>query len=158
MIRPYLSDIINDHKTLENLRVHSSNEAQFGEWKIQLTMSINFMSSKDSDEIRNMHTKSDNLKIIIGSEANDIIEELCESLLRNYHDKLEESVKRNEFVRNRVDLLYYQLPKVSLQKTGSSYIDSCKWIKNKIATINPKNSYSNCFLYHLTYCIKLSKH
>ena len=55
MIRPYLSDIINDHKTPKNLRVHSSSEAigyktQFGEWKIQLTMSINFISSKNSDE------------------------------------------------------------------------------------------------------------
>ena len=27
MIRPYLSDIINDHKTPKNLRVHSSSEA-----------------------------------------------------------------------------------------------------------------------------------
>ena len=26
MIRPYLSDIINDHKTPKKLRVHSSNE------------------------------------------------------------------------------------------------------------------------------------
>ena len=33
MIRPYLSDIINGHKTLKNLRVHLSNETQFGEWK-----------------------------------------------------------------------------------------------------------------------------
>ena len=31
MIRPYLSDVINDHKTLRNLRVHSRNETQFGE-------------------------------------------------------------------------------------------------------------------------------
>ena len=43
MIRPYLSDIINDHKTPNFfLYVHSSNEVidyetQFGEWKIQLT-------------------------------------------------------------------------------------------------------------------------
>ena len=37
MIRPYLRDIINDHKTQ-------------GEWKIQLTMVINFISSKGSDE------------------------------------------------------------------------------------------------------------
>ena len=41
MIRPYLSDMINNHKTPKNLRVHSSNEVidyetQFGEWKIQL--------------------------------------------------------------------------------------------------------------------------
>ena len=26
MIRPYLSDIINDYKTFKNLKVHSSNE------------------------------------------------------------------------------------------------------------------------------------
>ena len=31
MIRPYSSDTINDHKTLKHLRVHSSNETQFGE-------------------------------------------------------------------------------------------------------------------------------
>ena len=43
-------------------------------------MSINFTSSKDSDETRNMHTKNDNIEIIIGSETNDIIEELCQSL------------------------------------------------------------------------------
>ena len=30
-IRPYLSDMINDHKTLKNLGVHSKNETQFGE-------------------------------------------------------------------------------------------------------------------------------
>ena len=36
IFRPQLSDIINDHKTLKNLRVHSSNEVidnktQYGE-------------------------------------------------------------------------------------------------------------------------------
>ena len=41
MIRPYLSDIINDNKTPNNLKVHSckeviDHETQFGEWKIQL--------------------------------------------------------------------------------------------------------------------------
>ena len=39
MIRPYLSDMINDHKTSKIFRVHSRNEAidyktQFGKWKI----------------------------------------------------------------------------------------------------------------------------
>ena len=47
-------------------------------------MSINFTSSKDSDEARNMHTKNDNIEIIIGSETNDIIEELCQSLLQKH--------------------------------------------------------------------------
>ena len=149
MIRPYLSDIINDHKTLKNLS-HSSNETQFGEWKIQLTMSINFISSKDSDETRNMHTKSDNIEIIMGSETNDIIEELRESLLQNYHNNLEESMRGSEFVPSGIDLLYYHLQRISLNRKGSSYIDSPKWLKNKKATINPKNNDNNCFQYALT--------
>ena len=60
MIRPYLRDTINNHKTQ-------------GEWKIQLTMGINFVSSKDSDGIRTMHTKSNNREIMIGNETSEII-------------------------------------------------------------------------------------
>ena len=44
IIGPFLSDIINDKKTQ-------------GEWKIQLSITINFMSFKDSDETRTMHSK-----------------------------------------------------------------------------------------------------
>ena len=43
-----------------------------GEQKTQLSMEINFVSSKDSDEIRTMHTKSDNIDILMGSETNDV--------------------------------------------------------------------------------------
>ena len=68
MIRSYLSNMINDYKTRR-------------EWKIQLTMSINFISSKDSDETCNMHAKSDNIEIMMGSETDDIIDELIKSLL-----------------------------------------------------------------------------
>ena len=54
MIKPYLSNIINDHKTRGLVRYHSVNktwvEETSSEWKIQLTMTINFISSKDSDE------------------------------------------------------------------------------------------------------------
>ena len=46
-------------------------------------MSINFISSKDSIETRNMHTKSDNIEIMMGSET-DIINEYFKSLLQKY--------------------------------------------------------------------------
>ena len=36
-------------------------------------MEINFVSSKDSDEIRIMYTKGDNIDILMGSETNDAI-------------------------------------------------------------------------------------
>ena len=155
MIRPYLRDIINDDKIPKNLKVHLSNEVfdyetQFGEWKIQLTMSINFISSKDSDETRNMHTKSNNIEITVGSQTNHIIEELFESLLQKYQEGLEESMKGSEFIFDSVNLLHYHLQKTSLKRIGSSYIDSPEWLKNKKATINPKNNDDNCFQYALT--------
>ena len=60
MIRPNLSDIINDHKTQGEWKVHSGNTVINykiqSEWKIQLTMTINFISSKDSNKTHTMHT------------------------------------------------------------------------------------------------------
>ena len=91
MIITHLRDIINDHKVHGKVKVHSSNDYETeGEWKIQSSMEINFVSSKDSDEIRIMHTKSDNIDILMVSETSDIIKELFESVLQNYQEGLEE--------------------------------------------------------------------
>ena len=48
-----------------------------------------------------------------------------------------------------IHTLYYNLNKVSLSR-GVSYIDSPKWLKNKKATINPKNKDDKGFQYALT--------
>ena len=72
-IRPYLSDIINNHKAQGECKIHLGNTIidykTQGEWKIHLTMKINFISFKDSDDTRTMHTKSDNIEIMLGSET-----------------------------------------------------------------------------------------
>ena len=134
MIRPYLSDIINDHKTQ-------------GEWKIQLTVSINFMYSKDFDETDTMHTESDDIEIMLSSETDEIIEELFEYFLQKYQEGLEENMRGRKFVFDSVDLLYYELHKINLNR-GGSYIDSPKWLKK--TTINPKNNLGKCLQYALT--------
>ena len=122
-----------------------------GEWEIQLSIKINFVSSKDdSDEIRKMHTKSHNVGIMMVSETDKIIEELFESILQNYQKDLEQSMKGSKFTIDSVDLLYYHLNKISLGTEGRSYIDSPKWLKNTKATINPKNNDGNCFEYATT--------
>ena len=86
MIRSYLSDIINNHETHGEWRIHSSNtiteHKTQSKWKIQLTMAINFISFKDSDETCSMHAKSDNVEIMMGSETNEITEELFKSFLQ----------------------------------------------------------------------------
>ena len=125
MIRPYLSDIMNDHKTPKKLRIHSRNEAidyktRFQEWKIQLIMSINFIFSKDFDETPSMSTKSNNREIMMGSEIDDIIKELFESLIQKYQEGLEESMKGSGFYFDNDDLLHYHLQKTSLYRKGGS--------------------------------------
>ena len=45
-------------------------------------------------------------------------------------------MKGSDFIPDSVDLLYYQLHKTSLKRTGSSDADSPKWLKNKKVTIN----------------------
>ena len=137
IIRPYLSDLIDKHKTQ-------------GEGEMHLTMAINFIFSKDSDETHTMHTKSDNIEIMMGRETDEIVEELFQTLLQRYQEGLEESVTGSEFVFYSVDLLYHKLHEISLNR-GESYIDSPKLLKkNKKATINPKNNDDKCSQYAVT--------
>ena len=122
--------MINDHKAHKKLRVYSGNEVidyetQYGEWKIQLTMQVSFISSKYFKETRTMYIKSDNIEIMMGIETDDIISGFIDCLLQNYQKKLEEPMRGSEFIPDIVDLLYYQLQKTNL-KRGRSYIMSPK--------------------------------
>ena len=54
IIKSLSEDMINNHKT-------------HGEWKIQLTMRIIFVSSLDTNEFRIMHTQSNNATIMSGT-------------------------------------------------------------------------------------------
>ena len=65
-------------------------------------------------------------------------------------------MRGSEFAYDSVDALYYNLNKVSLSR-GGSYIDSPKWLKNKKATINPKNIDRKCFQYPLTVALNYEK-
>ena len=133
MTRPYLSDIINNLKTQ-------------GEWKIHLTIAIKFISSKDFGETRIMHSKNDNIELMMGRETDEIIKELSESLLQRYQEGLEESMRGSDFIFDGADILYYNLNIIILVR-DESYIDTPECIKNKKATINPEISDSNCFQY-----------
>ena len=104
-----------------------------------------------------MHTKSDNLEIMIGSDANDVIKDHFRSLLQGYQENLEEKMKGSEFDFDGVNVLHYDLNKISLDR-GVSHIDSPEWIKNKKATINPKNKKDDkCFQYALTVALNHEK-
>ena len=69
--------------------------------------------------------------------------------MQRYQKVLEESMRRNEFIFDSIDTLYYNLNKISLVRCGS-YTDTPKFIKNKKATINPKTNGDRYFLYAVT--------
>ena len=115
LLEPYLRELINDYKNK-------------GEWKIQLTAQINFISLRpDSDETRVMHTKSDNEEFMNGSDTDEITEELFQSLLKRYQENLQEKMRRSDFAFDGVNFLYYDFNKISISR-GGSYIDSPKWL------------------------------
>ena len=90
-IRPYLKEIINNLKKSDT-------------WKIQLTIANNFISSIDNDEKCVMHSKSDNIEIMINDEADEVIKELFDSLKNRYQNNLE-SMKGRDFASSYVQLL-----------------------------------------------------
>ena len=49
----------------------------------------NFISSKDNDEDRIMHSKSDNTEIMINDKADEVIEERFQSLILRYQIRVE---------------------------------------------------------------------
>ena len=84
-----------------------------------------------------MCSNSDNIKFTSYNDANEVIDELFESLRSRYQGNLETSMRRSIFIFDQVQLIYYRCHKVNF-RCGGSYIDSPDWIKKKKATINPK--------------------
>ena len=126
-----------------------NDKKKSGEWKIQLIMKINFISSRNFTESRDMYSKSDNFEIMMGDNTNEIIRNLFNYILRRYQGGLHESMRGSEFVFDYVESLNYIFHKVDLKRSGS-YIESPEWLKNKGATINCQNDDDKCFQYAIT--------
>ena len=52
-------------------------------WKIQI-ITINFISSIDDDEQHVVHSKSDNIEIMMNDVADEVIKQLSDSLKNGY--------------------------------------------------------------------------
>ena len=125
LIKPYLYDLTNVHKAK-------------GEWKMQLSAEISFVSQKpNSNEIRVMFTRSIPEEFMIGSETEEVAEKLIMSILQKYQDNLQNKMKGSEFIFNGINYLYYNLNRITISKDGS-YIESPKWLKDKKCCINQK--------------------
>ena len=101
-----------------------------------------------------MHTRSDNIEIMIGDDNDDIIEELFKSFIQKYEENLQNKMRGLDFDFDRVNFLYYDFNEISLNR-GGSYIDSPKWLKDKKSTINPRKNDDKCFQYAVTLALNL---
>ena len=91
-------------------------------YDVSCWVEINFNSSKDIDEEHVMHPKNDNIDIMSHDKADEVIEELFESLLSRYLIGLKTPVKGSDFIFDCVDLLHYKCHKINLNCGGSYQI------------------------------------
>ena len=94
-----------------------------------------------------MHLKSDNIEIMNYDKADEVIEEVFESLLNRYQIGFKISIKGSNFIFGYVNLLHYKCNIINLKRSGS-YIDSTDRIKKK--TISLINDHDKCFQYDVT--------
>ena len=78
--------------------------------EIQLTIANNFISSIENDEKCVIRSESDNIKIMINDEADEVIKELSNSFKCRYQNNFE-SMKGREFFFNYVHFLSYNIIK-----------------------------------------------
>ena len=125
---------------------NNNNSKNRAEWKIQLTMQNSCISTRRFEETRARYIKSEALETFIGSDTNDVIDRLFNTLSQRFQSAQETSNKRgSEFIPDSVELLYYHFQRIDIRR-AESYIMSPDWIASKKATINPKNEKDNeCF-------------
>ena len=110
MITSYLRDLINDHKPTAELNNEEDNsDTERGEWKIQLVMQSNCISTKDFEETHIIYSANKPLESFMGTDTDGAINKRFDTLLQRFHQAIETSNDRR----------------------AESYIKSPEWIVNK---------------------------
>ena len=123
VIRPYLIDLINEHKrtvelnnTNSNNNTNNSNnntnnsnneENDRAEWKIQLVMQNNFISDKNFEDTHTIYSASKPVEIFMGSDTENAIDTLFNRILDRIQQAIETSYERGSRFIESVALWYY---------------------------------------------------
>ena len=130
VIRPYLRNLINDHKPIMELDNNNNNNntnttnninttttnIDRAEWKIQLTIKNRFISVKDFEDTRTIYSASRPVEIFMGSDTEIIIDTLFNTILNRIQEAMETSNERGSgFTHESVGLLYYHFQKIDIR-------------------------------------------
>ena len=126
--------MINEHKPIDD-----GDDTDRREWKNQLVMQNSWICTKRFEETCTIYSKREPVEIFIGSDAEDVIDTIFNTILQRFQHAQETSNdKGREFIPENVELLYYHFQKIDIRR-AESYIMSPDWITSKKATINPAN-------------------
>ena len=102
-----------------------------------LRIYIKCISTKSFNETCTMHPKSKQIEVYMGSDTENVIDALFNTLLQNFQHIQE--------IPDSIEILDYEFQKIGIIRV-ESYIITLDWIASKKATINPKNENNNkCF-------------
>ena len=135
LMRPYLTDLINKHITTMELNNNNNsdnnnnnnnnndnnnnNNTDRGEWKIQLTMINSCISTKSFKDKHTIYLKSEQVEIYMGSDTENVIDTLFNTLLLNFQCAQETSNDRgNEFIPDSVELLRYEFQRIDIRRAN----------------------------------------
>ena len=91
---------------------------------IQLVMQNSCISTKNFEETRTLYSKSKPVEIFMGSDTEDVIDTLFNTILQRFQQAQETSNdKGSEFIPESVELLYYYFQKINIRR-AESYIMS----------------------------------
>ena len=128
------------------------DEKKITDQKIQLDIGINLRHITE-DKIITFFIKSANIKCLQSDITDDILQQLITSLYKSYQEDITTRRTDSSLVYESVKGLGIHFHTIDLNR-GVSYTPSPGWLKNKGATINPKNTKDNyCFMYALTIAI-----
>ena len=99
-------------------------------WKFQLTIAINFISSKDVEEECVMQSRSNNIKATSYNNVNKVVDKVFNSLRLKYQGNLEKLMRGSDSSFDSVQRMYHKCHKVNF-RGASLNIDSPDWIKTK---------------------------
>ena len=99
MIRSYLRDL-NDHKPLtesnieENEEDEENDSMEMNEWKIQQIMQNSCISTRNFEETRTIYSASKPVEIFMGSDTENAIDTLFNTILNRIQQAMETSNER----------------------------------------------------------------
>ena len=95
LIRPYLRDLMNNHKPTEKINNNANNsDTERGEWKIQIIMQNNCISTRNFEDTRTIYSASKPVEIFMGSDTNEAIGKLFNTLLQRFQQAIKTSIEK----------------------------------------------------------------